>query len=75
MGIFDTKMGQTASDTEGRAEALALRLSELGDKFFGGIAVKENGVWYLNGSPDYAYVQGKLSDDWALLESVFKGRN
>jgi type III restriction enzyme len=70
VGILDTKMGQTAQDTEGRAEALAERLSQLGKGFFGGIALKENGVWYLNESKNYSYTQGKLGDDWVLLEGI-----
>jgi type III restriction enzyme len=70
VGILDTKMGQTAQDTEGRAEALAERLSQLGKGFFGGIVLKENGVWYLNESKNYSYTQGKLGDDWVLLEGI-----
>jgi len=71
VGILDTKMGQTAQDTEGRAEALAKIISELGAEYFGGIAIKENGVWYLNGSADYSYSLGRLGSDWVLLEQVF----
>jgi type III restriction enzyme len=68
--IVDTKAGRTASDTEGRAEGLAQRLQALGDKFVGGIVLKENGVWHLNSSPSYSYTPGKLSGDWKLLQDI-----
>lgn len=68
--IVDTKMGQTASDTEGRAEALATRLSTLGASYRGGIVVKENGQWYLNESVSYEYTPGNLSHDWQLLDEI-----
>jgi type III restriction enzyme len=68
--IIDTKGGRTASDTEGRAEGLAQRLQTLGDKFLGGIALKENGVWHLNSSSSYSYTPGKLSGDWKLLQDI-----
>jgi type III restriction enzyme len=68
--IVDTKGGRTASDTEGRAEGLAQRMQTLGDKFVGGIVLKENGVWHLNSSPSYSYTPGKLSGDWKLLQDI-----
>ncbi len=72
LGIMDTKSGQTAKDTEGRAEALVSRLKKLGPEFFGGIVLKENGVWYINQSNDYAYTPGSLSKDWEHLENYFR---
>jgi len=71
VGIFDTKSGTTAEDTEGRAQALALKLRELGDELIGGIAIFENGMWYYNCSEDYSYVKGRLDDNWKLMESIF----
>lgn len=71
IGIFDSKKGNTAINTEGRAEALAKKLKELGKKFVGGIAVKENGVWYYNCSENYEYTPGKLNKDWKTMEDVF----
>jgi len=68
--IVDTKSGSTAQDTEGRAESLAARLRDLGSSYFGGIVVKENGVWYLNQSEKYSYVPGALSKDWEPLEAL-----
>jgi type III restriction enzyme len=70
IGIVDTKSGNTATDTEGRAGALARKLLELGDSYFGGIVLKENGVWYLNQSVDYAYTPGSLNQDWVPLETI-----
>ncbi|MFA5790582.1 MAG: DEAD/DEAH box helicase family protein [Caldisericia bacterium] len=70
-GIFDTKSGRTATDTEGRAPALAEKLKELGKKYIGGIVVKEGGVWHLNDSKDYKYIPGKLDTNWKKLEDLF----
>ncbi len=67
IGIYDTKKGSTAEDTNGRAEALAQKLAELGDGYTGGIVVQENGLWYVNSSEHYAYTMGKLDDKWQLL--------
>ena len=72
VGIFDTKSGRTATNTEGRATALAKKLKELGKKYIGGIAIKENGVWYHNDSEDYKYVPGKLDKNWKKIEDLFK---
>lgn len=67
IGIYDTKAGDTAEDTDGRAEALAKRLEELGNEYVGGIVVKENGLWYCNSSKDYSYTQGKLDSSWVKI--------
>ncbi len=67
VGIYDTKSGRTAEDTDGRAESLSEKLTELGNGFTGGIAVKENGAWYVNHSKDYSYVPGNLGADWKIL--------
>ena len=75
IGIFDTKGGQTATNTEGRAEALAKKvkdLNEQGIKTVGGITLLENGQWYYNDSENYEYVKGKLSDDWKKMEDLFR---
>lgn len=71
-GIFDTKSGRTATNTEGRAQGLASELNILGKKYVGGIIVKESGVWYFNNSINYEYAHGNLTKDWKLLETVFK---
>ncbi len=72
IAIFDTKKGNTAINTEGRAEALAKKLKQLGKTYVGGIAVFENGVWYYNCSENYAYAPGKLGKNWMLLENLFE---
>ena len=72
IGIFDTKSGRTATDTEGRATALAEKIKELGKKYIGGIAIKENGVWYFNDLKNYKYVPGKLDKNWKKLEEIFE---
>lgn len=76
IGIFDPKKDQTATDSEtaNKAEALALKIKELGKGFVGGIAVFENGVWYYNGSKDYSYKRGQISKDknWQPFEVLFK---
>lgn len=51
IGIFDTKCGFTVIHEEGRADGLANRIYELNKdakdiKYFGGLVVFENGMWY-----------------------------
>src|SRR3989344_4177334 len=67
-GIFDTKSGRTATDTEGRAPALAEKLKTLGKKFVGGIVLKEGGIWHYNDSKDYKYIPGNLDKNWKKFE-------
>ena len=70
IGIFDTKSGRTATNTEGRAPALAKKLKEFGKKYVGGIVVKENGIWYYNDSENYKYIPGKLDKNWKKFEDL-----
>ena len=69
-GIFDTKSGRTATDTEGRAPALAEKLKKLGKKFVGGIVLKEGGIWHYNDSKDYKYIPGNLDKNWKKFEDL-----
>jgi type III restriction enzyme len=71
IGIFDTKSGRTATDTEGRAPALAEKLIELGKNFVGGIVLKEGSIWHYNDSKDYKYIPGKLDKNWKKFEDLF----
>ncbi len=71
IGIFNTKSGRTATDTEGRASALAKKLKEFGKKFVGGITIKESEVWHFNCSKNYKYVPGKLDKNWKKFEDLF----
>ncbi len=79
IGIFDTKGGFTAKNPEGRAEALAARIAELNRlagerRFFGGLCVRENGLWYCNRAEVYAYkdAMGNLAEGWeAMGEGLF----
>jgi type III restriction enzyme len=74
IGIFDTKSGFTAQNTEGRAEALALKIIELNQKggnYVGGIAILENNQWYYSSNINYNYTPGNLSENWCLLEKLF----
>jgi len=70
-GIFDTKGGRTATDTEGRAQALAEKLKKFGKKFVGGIVLKEGGIWHYNDSKDYKYIPGNLDKNWKKFEDLF----
>lgn len=74
IGIFDTKKGTTASDTEGRAEALSKKLLELGVNFVGGILVEENKVWYYNDNEAYEYTPGRLNNNWRPLADLFRSK-
>lgn len=70
IGIFDTKSGRTATDTEGRGSALVEKLKELGKNFVGGIVLKEGGIWHYNDSKDYKYIPGKLDKNWKKFEDL-----
>lgn len=72
IGIFDTKSGRTATDTEGRAPALAERLQSMGGKYVGGILVKAGGIWHYNDAKDYQYIPGRLDKNWKKLEDLFR---
>ena len=71
IGIFDTKSGKTATDTEGRVLALAEKLKELGKNFVGGIVLKEGSIWHYNDSKDYKYIPGNLDKNWKKFEDLF----
>ncbi|PIP51426.1 hypothetical protein COX10_01695 [Candidatus Berkelbacteria bacterium CG23_combo_of_CG06-09_8_20_14_all_33_15] len=71
IGIFDTKSGRTATDTEGRVLALAEKLKELGKNFVGGIVLKEGSIWHYNDSKDYKYIPGNLDKNWKKFEDLF----
>lgn len=64
VGIFDTKAGQTAtnSDTKLKAEALQVYIKENKDKnLFGGIVISDQEYknWKINQSKEYDYENGK----------------
>jgi len=70
IGILDTKSGWTIN-TEGRANALALKLKELGNNYFGGIVRFANGI--------YEYCNSIKFDDnseknnrWLQIEDLLK---
>lgn len=71
IGIFDTKSGWTATDTEGRAQELSKKLKELGSDYVGGIVVREGAVWHYNDSEDYSYTPGNLDKNWKQMETIF----
>jgi type III restriction enzyme len=71
--VLDTKMGRTADDAGERSEALVEHLKTLGPDFQGGIAIKANGVWYLNSSEKYSFNESNLGPDWQPLEEILNG--
>lgn len=76
VGIFDTKKGRTAtdSDTSYKAQALQKKLKEFGKKYVGGIVVEEGSVWYYNNSPKYSFKDGQSVNDskeWKPFEDLF----
>lgn len=74
IGIFDSKSGFTAQNSEGRAEGLASKLFELNEdelRFIGGLVVLENNQWYYSASLPYEYTSGKLTRNWDSLENIF----
>ena len=73
VGLFDTKSGFTAINTEGRAEGLSARILQLnkeGGSFIGGIVVLENEQWYYNHSTKYKYSPGNINSDWQKLDEI-----
>ena len=76
IGIFDTKSGRTAtdSDTADKAKALQLKLKEFGKNFIGGIVIQESKIWYYNDSPTYTFKRGQSVNDskeWQPFEDLF----
>jgi hypothetical protein len=63
VGIFDTKGGFTLN-TEGKAKALALKITELGSNFFGGIVRFQNGV--------FEYCLNENYNDERAVENAWK---
>ncbi|MDP6642169.1 MAG: DEAD/DEAH box helicase family protein [Candidatus Nanoarchaeia archaeon] len=79
IGIFDTKKGDTAlpqgrGHTKDKAKYLQMKMEKLGKNFVGGIAVKENNVWYYHEGKDYDYYPGRLNKDWKKFEDLM-GKN
>lgn len=76
IGIFDTKLGNTASslETKDKAEVLHRKLGVLNHDsqnflYIGGVVVKRDGIWYFNNNPQYLPIETKRSDwiDFATL--------
>ena len=75
IGIFDTKAGFTATDTNGRAEGLYNKIESLkknGVNCIGGLVVLENNQWYCSNNLPYNYAPGKLSENWKLLDELLE---
>ncbi len=72
VGIFDTKGGRTL-DTEGRANALAKKIKELGKKYIGGIVKYQfaEHVLYYCDSENYND-QTESKNKWIPTEALFK---
>ena len=69
IGIFDTKRGMTATNPEGREKGLCNKIAEMNriagkEVFFGGLVVKENGLWYCHSGKDYSYSPGHIGAGW-----------
>lgn len=76
IGIFDTKAGMTAKNPEGREVGLNEKITSMNtsagkDIFFGGLVVKEGGLWYCHDGKKYEYKsEGKLTSGWKPLLSL-----
>jgi hypothetical protein len=42
-----------------------------GNKYIGGLVVLENNQWYFCEKMPYEYTQGKINDNWKLLQIYF----
>lgn len=77
IGIFDTKGGFTANDSEvkDKAEALYLRIEELNKlskiKYVGGIVICKGGVWYFTNTSSYKSYE-KDSSAWKSMDDEMK---
>ena len=72
IGIFDTKAGSTAKNPEGREKGLAGKIKSMNNEagsevFWGGLTVKENGLWYWHDGNNYSYTPGKIDERWKPL--------
>jgi len=70
VGIFDTKSGFT-ENTEGRAAALAKKISELGNKYVGGIIRFANGIYEYSNALNYNDETPK-NNTWLPLNDLFR---
>ena len=79
IGIFDTKLGQTASNEQSKdkAEILQKKISYLNGfnretiSYIGGIVIPANGQWYFNNNKVYFYKKGS-TEGFSNLNEVFK---
>ena len=79
IGVFDTKAGITATSNEtvDKAKALHERIDYLNSfnrseiRYVGGIVVMEGEQWFYNDSIGYSYMNGKLSEDWKSMKTLF----
>lgn len=73
IGIFDTKAGMTAQHPEGREIGLRNKIAAINKSagstmFFGGLTVRENGLWYYHEGKDYSYTPGSMGEGWKRME-------
>ena len=79
IGIFDTKLGQTASNEQSKdkAEILQKKISYLNGfnresiSYIGGIVIPANGQWFYNDNKVYSYKKGS-TEGFKNLNEVFK---
>ena len=79
IGIFDTKLGQTASteQSKDKAEILHRKISYLNSfnrktiSYVGGIVIPANGQWYYNNNEEYSYKKGS-TEGFKNLNEVFR---
>ncbi len=72
IGIFDTKAGATAVNPEGREMGLRNKIAAMNKAagralFFGGLVVRENGLWHYHEGKDYSYTPGGIGAGWKQL--------
>ena len=72
IGIFDTKAGATAVNPEGREMGLRNKIAAMNKAagralFFGGLVVRENGLWHYHEGKDYSYTPGGMGAGWKQL--------
>ena len=73
IGIFDTKAGMTAENPEGRELGLRNKIAAMNKDagramFFGGLVVRENGLWYYHEGKNYSYTSGSMGEGWKQME-------
>lgn len=73
IGRFDTKEEMAAENPEGREIGLRNKIAAMNKEagcmlFFGGLVVRENGLWYCHEGKGCSYTSGSMGEGWRQVD-------